>query len=131
VLLIRDYQLEKFRLKARRAFAKELVAHVTEHFAAQCQFLPSEELLEILQSGIERASRYGFNSRKDVCKFINIMFAFGYNFDTDPDIDWSSPYLNGNASGSERMRKLYSEAMLREDTGRGLNYPPPQTHHDE
>jgi hypothetical protein len=62
---------------------------------------------------VDRAKVYDIDSERDVCKYIDIMYTFGRDFDIDPEIPWASKILNKKRqTGSfKKMDHLFKEAL--------------------
>ncbi len=63
--------------------------------------------------GIEKASHYGIVSERDVCKFTDLMFAFGEMFDKDTKLPWAVAILtdSGIEDPSTRTNRLWDTAQ--------------------
>lgn len=112
---IRSEQIEGFSESASKSFENRMVVHLNKHFPQNCAALREPGVREAIGAGIQSAAKYGIVSERDVCKYINLMFAFGRDFDIDPKLPWASNILRTRVykSPSDRMQALYETAKTR------------------
>jgi hypothetical protein len=105
-----------------RHFEARLRKHVLKYFESSCASLGEEDFATLLQLGIQRAQAHGFVAESDVCKFVDLMFVFGVDFDRDPAYTWILRILRKKTEPdpSKRMRLLHATAILHATEGRGL-----------
>lgn len=122
MLIIRKEQIEEFGKIAQKRFVEGMVAHLFQFFPEECEALGTEETVEAIYDALERAGHYGFVSERDVCLYMDVMFAFGRDFDEDPDLPWAKEILNDEALSRplERIDKLYDVAMEKAEQARGI-----------
>ena len=80
----------------RRRFEQRVYQHVREFFPNRCRELRPQGTREWIALGIERAAKYGFVLERDVCKYIDLMFHLGKDFDNDPLLPWVRPILTAD-----------------------------------
>lgn len=93
-LTIRTQQLDVLNRVTQEQFKKRLYAWVKTHWSEVCLSLPSEELRGVLSDGVERALKYRITSERDLTRFVNVMFALGFQFDTDKRYPWAREVLS-------------------------------------
>lgn len=123
MLTIRKAQMEEFEKGVLRQFEEEMAVHLQEFFSEECEILGNERLYDIIRFAIEKAGEYNIELRNDICIFTDIMFAFGRNFDNDPDLPWAKEILNNpefDDEPSEKVELLYEEAMNHIDIAKGI-----------
>lgn len=122
MLVIRRKQMNILSWKMRKAFEDRMVLHLKEFFPDQCQMLGEKDTRAAIRHGMERAETYGLGTESDLAKYLNVMFTFGRDFDTDPELPWASAILNARdgSAPSERLARLYSMAIDKESEGRGF-----------
>ena len=110
---IRPEQMTAFSEAARQSFEDRMVVHLQRFFPAQCESLGEGEVRIVIRCGIERAREYGIRAERDVCKYVDIMFAFGRDFDRNPDFPWARRILKERdyPSPSKKIDHLYDTAM--------------------
>jgi hypothetical protein len=123
MLTIRREQLAVFEAAIIDKFLAKLEQHVRTFFPEQCKSIDSPAIRRVCEHGRTRAASYGIVSEQDVCKYINLMFTFGRDFDTDPEWPWAAQILTDRtvAGPTLRMNRLYIEAMSYARDGSGLN----------
>ncbi len=110
---IRREQMAAFSGAARQSFEDRMVVHLNRFFPAQCEALGESEVRIVISYGIRRAREYGVKAERDVCKYVDIMFTFGRDFDRNPEFPWAGIILKERSypTPSRRVDHLYDVAM--------------------
>lgn len=112
-LQIREAQLDALAARSRGDFVTRALAHLRRFFPAQCDALGEAKTRELLALGVARATRHGFVTEVEVCKYLNLMFSFGRDFDTQQI--WARTLLRASRPGEDaRMERLYGLAQVNE-----------------
>jgi hypothetical protein len=88
------------------------LSHLRNCIPEVCDALNEAELREIVLWGRGRARRYGIEKEFDFFRYLNLMFMFGFEFDTSPSYPWASRTLNAKGHPGARMDLLMDHAML-------------------
>lgn len=108
---LRKKNMEGLSEGARQGFEDRMVAHLAELFTDQSRKLGETGVRQKICEGIERASGYDIGIERDVCIYIELMFAFGRDFDSDPCCPWAGAILNEpDVHSQERARRLHEAA---------------------
>ena len=109
MLIIRDQQ----RLAmARVTLPKWIANHLKQFFPRECAALGEAGLRARVREGIARAVAHGFETEVHISQYVDLMFVFGADFDSNPALSWPRPILSDRTiSAAERMDRLL-------DTGR-------------
>ena len=94
MLAIREEQVEVFRQVALENFENDMVTHSKEFTPGLCKVLGDEQLRVVLRQAIQQAESYGFTNKGPVRLYIELMFLFGSDFDTDPQYPALGEILN-------------------------------------
>ena len=123
MLVIRKEQMEVLSHYVLKGFEDRMVEHLNEFFPDQCETLGEPDVREAVQYGIDRAGSYGITSERDVCKYLNLMFTFGRDFDVDPRLPWAAAILNAGdvTDPTRKIERLYTEAMDNAHEGNGFS----------
>lgn len=113
LLSIRAAQMAAFSQMEVRKFEDWMCTHATKFFPQQCAALGEPQLRELIQYGIARAAAHKITSKRDVCKFIDLMIVFGRDFDTEPRHAWAAEILARNNEPASKIRGLYAAATQR------------------
>lgn len=109
-MLIRDEQLVALRGVRQKEYEKRLAAHLRKYFSETCTDLGERGLRDAVRYGIKRAKAYGIQAERDVAKYLNLMFVFGRDFDTDPRFPWAASMLRSTDYGPTlRINQVYSD----------------------
>lgn len=114
MLKIRPEQNDELAKVALKRFEDKMVVHLNKFFPDHCKVLGEEGTREAIQYAIERSASYEIVSERDVCKYTDLMFAFGRDFDKDPKLPWASKILTDKDLKGRPTRKiklLYKTAM--------------------
>ena len=109
-LQLRGAQVDALAARSRDDFHTRALAHLRRFFPQQCQQLGEAGTREMLELGVARARRHGFVTELEVCKYLNLMFSFGRDFDTEQV--WARRLLGGGQG--DQMERLYSLAQVNE-----------------
>jgi hypothetical protein len=113
MLTIRQAQLVVLSQLEVEKFEDWMLAHLRKFFPKQCAALGERPLYELIRHGIERSARYGITTRRDVCKYIDLVIVFGRDFDTDKRSPWAADILRRRADSGVKMQILLHTAKLR------------------
>jgi hypothetical protein len=104
MLLIRDQQRVAM---ARVALPKWIANHLQQFFPRECAALGDAGLRDRVREGIARAAAHGFETEIHISQYVDLMFVFGTDFDTDSALAWPQPILSDRTiSAAERMDRL-------------------------
>jgi hypothetical protein len=97
MMTIQKRQFEAMGARLALRWEDSMVIHLQTFFPERALELGEPGLLGAIELGVKKASRYDINSERDVCKFLNFMFAYGFDFDTDPELPWAHAILTDEA----------------------------------
>jgi hypothetical protein len=108
-MVIRHAQMRSMSDNANRTFEDRMVVHLTKCFPNQCRQQGEPKVREWIRYGIKRASEYGITAQRDTCKYIDLMFVYGREFDQDTNLPWASSILNDRAlrDPTTKLETLY------------------------
>ena len=106
-LTIRKEQLGVFSQEQVRKFEDWMVAHLTRFFPCECAAEGSEsQVLDLVRYGIGRAAAHGITTKRDVCKYIDLMIVLGRDFDADTRFGWAAAILKQPWQSSVKISAL-------------------------
>ncbi len=110
---IRQEQVAALGKSSLDDFIERMVVHLNKFFPEQCQALGQEKTQEAVRYGIQRAASYEITAEPDVCKYVDLMFGFGRDFDTDPRYPWAIAALKdpGTPDPTARINRLCDLAV--------------------
>jgi hypothetical protein len=80
---IRQGQVDAFKQVATNNFESRMVEHIAKFFPKQLVALGEQTARQTIQYGIQRAEAYGIVAERDVCKYVDLVFLFGRDFDKE------------------------------------------------
>ncbi|HEX5432464.1 MAG TPA: hypothetical protein VFW83_10890 [Bryobacteraceae bacterium] len=117
MLTIRPEQMRILNRAFEAAFRENVREYLQTYYASRCQAMGPEGLDSFIEKGIARAARYGIEIEADIFDFIEILFEYGLEFETQPALSWAAEILNdGASSGSARVDRLLTWLELFQDS---------------
>ncbi len=110
MLMIRQEQLRLLAQAEVEKFEDWMLAHLKKFFPAQCQAAGDSKVRQMIRRGIERAAAHRITSRRDVCKYIDLMVVFGRDFDKDHRYPWAGKILAASVSSGRKVQELQRAA---------------------
>lgn len=86
MLLIRDAQMRAFSTAMRERFVSECLAYAEAKFPDKVVAMGRPDARVLVRRAIDRAKDYGIDKPPEVRRFIDLVFRFGSDFDTRPDL---------------------------------------------
>jgi len=119
MLIIRQEQMDEFIRIAAKSFEDWMLVHLKNFFPDEYQALGDPEIRETIKYGIGKAESYGITTEREVCKYIDLMFVLGQDFDTNPDLPWVQEILQDETlpDPEERMNGLCHMAIQKQSVG--------------
>lgn len=118
MLVLREVQIRTLQRIRAKTFEERLADHCLRFFPRACNAL-GDRLFSAIHDAAKRANSYGFESERDITKYVNLVFTFGRDFDKSSLLPWARPILKGALPGPPKMAELYSLAVKRQSEGRG------------
>jgi hypothetical protein len=119
-MIIRQKQIAFFSEASLRDFTDRVAEHLARCFPAECEALGEKGIQQVIHYGIGRAGSHGIDLERDVCKYIDLMFAFERDFDASPELPWASRILEDDTfrNSTVKMERLFAEAKLQKTAAR-------------
>ena len=115
--------MKAFEGAAVEEFEHQMVRHVAGFAPKHAEVLGETVVRAVVHDGINRAAGYGFTNRGPVRFYIELMFMFGSDFETDPQLRWTAELKNVNALGQAACAdRLYERVRAFSDAVAGPNY---------
>jgi hypothetical protein len=104
---------EQFQTLGRAMFESWMAGHLAEFFAEEMSGLEPAEIRSRIRAAVEQAGRYGFVADSQVCRYVDLTFILGPDFDRDPSLPWVGEILSDERLKSPAMRMdlLYEAAQ--------------------
>ncbi len=92
-------------------FVGNLVLYAKKEFPEETSDVPYEDIWEIAQLAVEKSQRYGITERADICRFLNFMYIYGFDF--DEELQWAIEILHNADTriGATKMLELHEKAL--------------------
>lgn len=111
-MTIRHQQMQSLADASVSKFEARMTEHLERCFPVQCKASDEMRIHSTIRYGIERAASYGINLERDVCKYIDLMFVFGRDYDRDPGLPWVSEILEDETldDATVKTERLFAAA---------------------
>lgn len=96
MLAISRAQVDALSVHTRKRFEERVLHHLRPHFPALFAALGEEEMRIVVEEGARRAHDHGFASERDVCRYVTLMCALGWDF--DEELPWAAEILAAGAA---------------------------------
>ena len=121
MLVIRNEQMRAMAREPLAAFKDQLAAHVVRDFPEQAEMLGTSKILDAIHYGVEKALHFGFETSRELSRYVYLMFIFGRDFEKDDELPWAGEILGSKGTAATRMDQLYEAAGQFEHLGGGLD----------
>ncbi|MEP7125545.1 MAG: hypothetical protein ABJE95_31725 [Byssovorax sp.] len=123
MLKIRKEQKQAFARRELEGFQDRMIDHLGALFPAYCEPLGEPAVRRLIELGVERAARHGVVTERGVCVYLDVMFAFGRDFEADPALPWARAILVDRTINGPLLRAdaLFEAAFDHLDEARGLH----------
>ncbi len=110
---IRQAQIDVFDDAQSADFETFMVEHLGRFAARHAKILGEDQVRTVIRLGVGNARKYGLTKRSPVRLFVELMFIFGSQFDSDPQLAWAGQVLNDPAIADqkEKTRQLHRLAL--------------------
>ena len=93
MLVIRNEQMKALSEVMLKGFEDGMVRYLEKRFPQNCSPKDEPAVRESIQKGIERAREYGITTEYDIARYIELMYLFSEDFDTNHATPWANPML--------------------------------------
>jgi len=111
MIKVRSAQMKVFEDEALKRFENEMVLHSKEFSPRLCEVLGDDQLRVAVRQSMSRADSYGFTNRGSVRLYIELMFLFGSDFDTDPQYLLLGKILKAPDHQMQRAEQIYQVVL--------------------
>ena len=126
MLTIRREQIDEIGRRLAVRWEDTMVVHLEAFFPDECKELGEQGVRDAITLGQKKAARYDIHTERDVCIFLNFMFAYGFEFDNDPEIPWAKEILtNPNYTRANLKTYLLEKASEGEYEADMVAFAPP------
>ena len=111
MLTIRKEQMEVLSRAQEEGFINDLCIMRRVNFQNKRVNCRIKMYATISQQAIEKSKHYGITEKADVCRYLNFMFIYGFDFDEEEQ--WAKDILNNPHTklGETKMLELHEAAL--------------------
>jgi hypothetical protein len=106
--------MEVFKEAARRAFEERAITHLERCFPERCAELGEEGVQASIRDAVERSHRLGLVFEYDIERYLNHMYALGFDFDSNPAYPWVQELLSDASLEPAVLMDVLSERTQQE-----------------
>jgi hypothetical protein len=112
-MIIRKEQYSVLTQSAETGYIESAVAHLKRYDPLLAAGAGQQGLEKVARKGLTDARRYGLSEGRALQLYLELIMSLGSGFDTDPQLCWLHPYLEGieGVSTLERARLLQFHAV--------------------
>jgi hypothetical protein len=121
MLRISQSLFQRFEDTARSRFEDEMVAHSMTFSPKLCRILGEDQVRDFVRLGIQRATAHGFGKRGPLRLYLEMMFLYGSDFDTDVQYPTFYRVLRNGGDEMIRAEMLHDETVRYQDEVGGEN----------
>lgn len=112
---LNDYMLSRFENRA--------YAHLVKCWPKQCAGMDENTVRASIRDSIDRAAHYGITTKRDIIRFLDVMYALSQNFDTDRRVSWAQEILNDSSlPPGQKMYRIWEKTKQTLKTRQNLTY---------
>jgi hypothetical protein len=93
MLKIGKEQVEAFKAQARARFEDELASYFEKNSPNKSHSHDNHTTKKIIQTGIDKALLYGFQSKKEIERYVHLLLMLPADFEVDPKFSWAVTIL--------------------------------------
>lgn len=111
MLVLREAQVEALADAGLQRFEQTLYQQVLQSWPARCRRLGKDAVLASVREGVRRASTYGIVDPRSTGRFVFLMYALGFDFDTSDRTPWAGSILATPGAPAQRVEALWQRAL--------------------
>ena len=104
MLVIREEQYRRLLERQRRNYTEWALDRVRADYAEEYARMGEHGSREFVQAGMAKADQYGIQDGSHVLELIDMMFAWGRDFDLD--LPWAGSVLRWDVPGRTKIQAL-------------------------
>lgn len=112
MLTIRRAQIDALARPFTSGRVDRALKHLRNCIPQVCATRSEDDLRAIITWAEQRVERYGIDREVDFFRYLNLMFMFGFEFDTDRRYPWAADVLASNKRSRAKVDLLMDHAML-------------------
>jgi hypothetical protein len=107
MLVIRKEQMEVFKKAEIEYFENRMLKHLRSVFPIQTKIINDDELLKLIQVGINNSQKYGIKMEWDIRRYLECSVLYGWDFDENQKTKWATEILSDQSiDGKIKMDKI-------------------------
>lgn len=118
VLTIRSSQLDALGVGRQRTWADQMVSYISHDFPNRFQEMGEPGARKLIAAALQRGGEVGIESESGVAVLIDLMIAFGEQFERSPDGAWARRMMANREAHPDLRVHLMRERMMATTQGR-------------
>jgi hypothetical protein len=114
MLTIRKEQFRVFEEIEKKKFDDHMVRHLNNFFPEKCAELKEEGMRASIEKAVSKTRNLGLKMEYDIERFLNHMYALGFDFDTSPNYPWVKEILSDPDVDPSELMDILSERSRQE-----------------
>ncbi|MFV1984101.1 MAG: hypothetical protein ACC657_11225 [Thiohalomonadales bacterium] len=114
-------EMQFFEDEAKLIFEDEMFEHSKKFVPQYCKIIDEQPIRSTLRQAIQKANSFGFTYRGTIRLYIEMMFIFGSDFDTDPQYPILRKWLLSNKDTDEQLEIASKLCAIKEEYTKQVN----------
>src|ERR1700693_3282565 len=94
MLTIRAEQMRVFQNAGLKRFEEKMLLHLGRFWPSRCDALGEAAVRRSIYDAVEIARSYGIVIEYDVARYLDLMYAYTFDFDKSPETAWAGEILS-------------------------------------
>ena len=115
MLTIRKEQMDRLEAHMSGRFRQELLQRLRSDLKEECRFRANDELLALIEEGIQRSRDYDITIERDIILYVYLMVLHGPHFEEAREMAWAKKILlKRDMAGEAKMSLIYQMLAARQ-----------------
>lgn len=118
ILTIRNEQMQVFSEQSRQQWEDRMTRYIERDFPSRYQEIGDAGARQLIRRAVDKGGSVGIDTEAAVAGLLELMIAFGEEFELSPDRVWANRMLANGEAPAELRIALIRERMMARTEGR-------------
>jgi len=118
MLIIRAEQMAVLSEATRWNWEQRMVRYIATDFPSRYQVMGEAGTRKLIHGAVEKGAQFGIDTERALAGLIELMIAFGEQFELSPDRAWANRMIANREAPAELRVTLMRERMMARTEGR-------------
>jgi len=120
ILTIRAPQMDALGLGRKRSWEDQVVAYIANDYPFRYEEMGEAGARKLIQPAVKAGAVVGIESESSVAGLVELMVAFGEDFERSPDGAWAKRMMKNEMAPGELRVHLMRDRMMTRTQGRAI-----------